>query len=363
MQREKLDAADVYADVFTCSSLLGVRRQTSEDEEFFYKDSQIEAKVHDYGLVIIDEISTINRSLWGWIKEAADAGRFFMKPRFVLMGDEAQLPPVKECESEAFRIQCPSAQLTQIMRHDGPITAYVTTIRSVLESRPPHAVQIVRDGRGIWVTEDDDLWFKRMKSGFTSAGYADDPSYCRAIAWTNARVNYLNSKIRAFLGRRGEWEVGERIMANAPYGLDPEDGPVLHNSEEATVQYVKEGASQGWPVWWLSLLKDNDQTEIIPVLQKTAEREFKKELDTLRRQSRWQSFWALKESMADISYGYAMTSHKAQGSTFQNVWADMRNLRRNPKVNTTTEGRRIPEVTQLAYVAATRAAQRLFILE
>jgi hypothetical protein len=52
---------------------------------------------------------------------------------------------------------------------------------------------------------------------------------------------------------------------------------------------------------------------------------FKSALKTLAvkaksRQITWQPYWDLKESIVDIGYNYAMTSHKVQGSTYKNVY-------------------------------------------
>jgi hypothetical protein len=65
----------------------------------------------------------------------------------------------------------------------------------------------------------------------------------------------------------------------------------------------------------------------------------------------------------DISYGYACTAHKAQGSTFDCVFVDFSDF--DKIENRIIRGRleyRIKERNQLKYVACTRAAHELYLL-
>ena len=67
----------------------------------------------------------------------------------------------------------------------------------------------------------------------------------------------------------------------------------------------------------------------------------------------------------DIDYGYAMTTHKSQGSTYHTVFVDDQDFRKltnrwNPKYNLYEN--RIREQNQLKYVAYTRPSTRLLIL-
>jgi hypothetical protein len=56
-----------------------------------------------------------------------DGGMF--GTRFILMGDAAQLPPVNEAESMAFRYECPSANLQEVQRYDGAIARLADEVR------------------------------------------------------------------------------------------------------------------------------------------------------------------------------------------------------------------------------------------
>lgn len=59
------------------------------------------------------------------------------------------------------------------------------------------------------------------------------------------------------------------------------------------------------------------------------------------------------EPFASVNYGYSITTHKAQGSSFQDVYVDLNDILQNPKDN---------EAHKCAYTAVTRASNELQIL-
>ncbi len=65
-----------------------------------------------------------------------------------------------------------------------------------------------------------------------------------------------------------------------------------------------------------------------------------------KREIPWSYFWNLSESMTEVKHIYAMTCHRSQGSTFQNVIVNKKDIHMNP----------------LFYTALTRASERLYIL-
>jgi hypothetical protein len=68
----------------------------------------------------------------------------------------------------------------------------------------------------------------------------------------------------------------------------------------------------------------------------------------------WEFYYKqLRDVFADVTYGYAMTVHKSQGSTYQCVFIDMKDIiQRNPKPQ---------ESYQCLYTAITRASQEVHL--
>ena len=59
----------------------------------------------------------------------------------------------------------------------------------------------------------------------------------------------------------------------------------------------------------------------------------------------WKKFWALKELFHEIKYAYAITAHRSQGSTYEQVFVDYQDILYN---------RNRKEAFQCLYVACSR---------
>jgi len=64
------------------------------------------------------------------------------------------------------------------------------------------------------------------------------------------------------------------------------------------------------------------------------------------RKKAWSSFWELKNTFQSVRYAYALTAHRAQGSTYDNVFVDMADITANKDKR---------EAYRALYVACTRA--------
>ncbi|MBD1871916.1 AAA family ATPase [Nodosilinea sp. FACHB-131] len=342
---------------FTCAQLFGVRGKEVAGEEVFERDLDAYQHYQDYRIIIIDEVSTISENLWEFLLDAIHDGGLFGS-RFVLMGDAAQLPPVGEAESMAFRHPCPSAELTQVQRYDGPIAVLADQVRQTLDAPAyPEIIHEVGEGnKGIYVSTEKE-WMGTIAAAFTSQAYLDDPDTCRILAYTNARVNMLNVAVRNALGYREPWVVGERIIALAPYMPGGSGQPIMNTSDEATVTGLFEGSVSGWECYYLRL----DTGETVPVPKNSAK--YQAELAARHKAKDWSKYWALKRLFAQIAYSYALTAHRSQGSTFKYVFVDVQNLKRCKARNRLHNGGTVYERNQLFYVALTRASHRLFIFQ
>jgi exodeoxyribonuclease-5 len=71
-----------------------------------------------------------------------------------------------------------------------------------------------------------------------------------------------------------------------------------------------------------------------------------------RRSGSWREFYAMQEFFIDLRPGHAMTVHKSQGSTYDEVFVDYRNILKN---------RNVREADRMLYVAVTRARHSVII--
>lgn len=337
----------------TCAQLFGVKRKVIDGVEEFSVDPDAYPYYKDYNIIAIDEASTINAELWGILLDAAHSG--LMAPRFIVMGDPAQLPPINEGESLAFRHDCPSAHLVTVQRYDGPIAELADNFRQNLDrpTFPPFTTAFDPETRNGVYACDRPTWEALIKKVFTSDESRNDPDMAKILAYRNVRVDALNVMVRNALGYRAPWVVGERIIALAPYAIPGQ--MVLSTSDEATIISIYEITLMGLPCWQLTL----DNGGAIPVPKDPAA--FKAQLDELKKEKQHGKYWLLKESVADVTYAYALTGHRAQGSTYRYAFVDVADLARCKGMARTVDGDRVYEKNQLAYVALSRPTERLIL--
>lgn len=330
----------------------------------------VEGNFEDMDLVIIDEGSMMSRRLCEIVAGAAQMAGV----KVVIMGDSFQLPPVKEAESPAFTMADRRFRLTKIMRQEdgNPILELVADLRRDIadgtENTRFHDAFNSQLDQGIFVMNAVD-WYNSVKENFTDPEYQKNPDMFRILAWRNERVNALNRSIRRLLV--GETESpfikGERVLARAPI-LEPGSPPtvVVNTDDECDVLEVYEqlhpdfeGMSEQFKVWTCLLMSPRGASVEAHLLHDDSRKDYHKMCNHLadvakKDRSQWRHFWAFKDSFADLQPPHALTVHRSQGSTYENVFLDIRDCYRNEK-------RR--ERKQLLYVGCSRASQNLLILK
>ena len=346
----------LQVNCLTCCQLLGLRPRIDPDtgEQEFVPDKDQHNSFSAYGLVVVDECSMVNQNLWQLL--ITEVSGLFDATKILFVGDSAQLPPVNEMASQTFLSVTHKAMLTEVVRYGGAIGVLAESIRCNLDAPrlPPFHTELNGDKTEGTVVMPPAAWEQQLIRAFTSQNSQVDPDYVRAVAYTNRRVNQLNQVIRdAIFGSDiPRFVAGERLIAMTPIFGRP-DEIVMQTSSECWVQAVWEADSPGWRVWYLKVETDEGRRLTLPVLHESESSRFQRELKQFAELKRWKEFWRLKQqAFANVNYSYALTIHKSQGSTFQNVFVDLPDIMRN---------RKIRERNQLLYVAVTRAAQRLFM--
>lgn len=367
-------------DCITCAKLLGLRPKIDFETggQIFVKDYGQESTAQSYDLIVVDECSMVNVDLCFYLTEEAN-----LRTQLLFMGDPAQLPPVNEAISPTFTEVESQSHLGEVKRYSGPIAVLADDIRRNLKRKGEplwESDHTPAKTSGVWVM-DDKQWNAALIKAFRSDAYKANPDYVRALAWTNRRVDGLNRSVRAAVvgAKAPRFVRGERLIANDPYFIEGEGDrkiAVFQSSDEMEILYEPtEGKIGDWAVWFLSVLvfSSGEQTTI-PVLHESSVKEFKAAQAELAKRAKdgekqlWQTWHDNNGMFANVTYAYAITVHKSQGSTFDNVFVDIGDIRANKTVNQ-IEIPGIPglqsvyERNQLQYVACTRAAQRLFILD
>ena len=313
------------------------------------------------------------------------------------MGDRAQLPPVgQEKDSDVFVIQN-GYELKQKMRQAA--TSPIINIGSIVAENVERPIGRVsnpitpemRVNSYDEVSGSSLLWEKSEAQAIDQfvldfQAAPGDMNAAKIITFNNQindnsqSVKNLNRKVRAKLfGPRANTEKfipGEVVTAYAAFTLEKGQNakPLFNNSEDLLVQSSVRGTSQpfvviansqdkgerkiivNFDIDYVTLInKKGAVIENIPVIAESSKAEYNRILDQLSKQDR-QLAYVLIEKFANIEYGYAITSHKAQGSTYKNVYVMEDNIMGSTNAGT------VKAKNQSLYVAVSRPTTKLVMV-
>lgn len=369
----------------TIQKLLGLRPNTDLDD-FDINNPQFDEKarklIKDCRLLIIDEASMLNSDLFEMIIKEA----FSCKTKVLFMGDEAQLPPVKESISKIFTNVPSKVQLTKVERQAGsnPLMGVYDLIRSDIKTEVDlfsHASATNEAGEGITFHNERASFEREVLPLFCSDQYKADPDFIKMLSYTNASVAAWNGLIRRAVHDSPTCPVikGDVLFAYNTCSLE-RDVPLIENSSDYVVQSVGEGLSDsGVGVYKVELRSvDENKVSYINIVREDEIGKFlagfnayyRAAISALgaKRKWLWKEYFDFKNQhlllsdvtdgrgqlvvKKDIDYGYAITVHKSQGSTFTNVAVSENDIDRNPN----DEDR-----NKLKYVAFSRPTRKAIV--
>lgn len=342
----------------TVFSLLGLRLEANgEVKELTSSEEDIDLTGMKY--VVVDEGSMVSSVLWKELKKAQQAFKF----RVIVMGDDKQLPPVKESTSPVWKLREGESwsELKKQMRFDNQILSFATNLRRLIEHPAPR-FSIINDNdgtEGIW-----SLTLGEMESRIREAarlGRFSRPDDAKAIAWRNVTVDRLNSLIRKelFTGQAPKFVESDRVIFTSP-AKDLDDKPMVSTDDEGRIDRAlvdRHPIYTEFEAWRLSITLDTNKTVVAWALHESAEAKFNRRVEELAAEAKrdgrkWKFFWDFKDAFHGVRHGYALTAHRSQGSTYQAAFVDWRDILRNP---VRSEGMRC------LYVACTRPKKELYL--
>jgi hypothetical protein len=184
----------------------------------------------------------------------------------------------------------------------------------------------------------------------------------KAIAWRNSTVSGMNQLIRGQIFDNSDevaWLVGDRIILTTP-ASDLNNKPIGCTDDEGTVELVEIVQHPLYPtfkVWSLSVITDENKRINLLVLHKDSEFEFRFNQTHLSNEARlapkrWKDYWTFSDAFHKVQYGYAITAHRAQGSTYENCFVAWNDILIN---------RNRAEAFRCLYVACTRPRKKLIL--
>jgi ATP-dependent exoDNAse (exonuclease V) alpha subunit len=341
------------------------------------------------GVLICDESSMINDVLFKHIEESAEK----VKTKVIFVGDSAQLKPVKSASKSLVFNLPDTIELTTIYRqsNESGLSTVLPTLRtSIIDN---FETSIGKEGSLISVDSIRDL-FKVAYPVFKEAIETRNIFKAKFYAYTNARTNAINDKIRELLFSDSladaDFYKGEILTFTDHYTYGVNE---YFNSMDYIIDDVPEeinkvipeyGSVDGYKLRILDTVDDvignvfvlhpKTSHSILDSLASTIENIrleaiHYKFLSPKKAAVLWSIYYKITKSFATFTdlyyddrvvkkktfgYGYASTVHRSQGSTIENVFIDMKNV---------MSCRDILEVRQLQYVSISRASKNAYILQ
>lgn len=323
-----------------------------------------EADIFPGTTVIIDEASMINEENYRILnKIARDNGL-----KIIYVGDKAQLAPVNETQvSKVFRnAEGRVVELTQVERtDDNAILKEATALRNGQPLSGESSFNEKGEGVGYLTPKSREEVGKVIRHYIQ--GLKENPNFFRILAYTNKAVTAYNNFVRNLLGYTDPIpHVGEPLTGYTNWGYDwktktyrfinsesykvthvgnPQTTSISVNGQSFTMQYVPVtmensiGERDTFNYMDIKGNQENRQAALMLANQKkmlweqyrrAVGREAKR--DILQQINSIDQFLFVNDNLEDgnhnllqsktVDFGYALTIHKSQGSTFTHVLMD-----------------------------------------
>lgn len=381
---------DTSVEYGTVHSILGLKETISDTGERKFVIDQKKTKIHDFRYLIVDEASMLNDELYHLIMEHKGA-----KLDVIFMGDPAQIPPVNQEHCLPFHNDNPDKllklELSEIMRQKegNPIVGLSFQIRENLDKiNPLGSIHSDLDGNnhGTLIMDaklDRENLRPLLNSLYKDPAFKSDPNFVKTIAWRNKSIDYLNSVIREEVYGKNldRFVIGEKLIANqalfsnGDYGMEL----IANTSTEFEIKHVRvkphkfsisqfNNKKSMFPkysfecdIYSISAeTADTGKPVIIRVIREEYMEAYTSFCNTLKSAAKvaknaklWIDYYDACKFNHNVSYGYAITAHKSQGSTYKNVVFIEEDVDSNKK---------IVEKNRIKYTAYTRAAEKLILL-
>jgi exodeoxyribonuclease-5 len=379
----------------TVHKILGLSEKiTSDGQQIFVNDGDFKPQIRTVKLLIVDEVSMLNDDLFEELLKYRD------KTKIIFMGDPAQIPPVGRPDCIPFRdellegYRIKTLNLRQIMRQKegNPIIESSVKIRKNIGNSnsgisPENKINQIGEGVefvNLNSPESRSSFRVILEKYFKTDRFKDDPEYCKIIGWRNKTISSMNDLVRKVIygeeALSSKILIGEKLIANSP--ILEKDTIIFNTNDEFTVEsFEVETEDLRFKVSdhpdddpysislkhyeaLVSYLDEDDDLvkRTIRILHEDSEPEFKKLANILKlrainkkgKDKSWLVYYNFLRRYADVMYGYSITAHKAQGSTYDTVFL----LEDDIDVNWN-----IVERNRIKYTAYTRSSRKLYVIK
>lgn len=355
-------------------------------------------KIGEYKLYIVDEASMINKGLCKFLEKTCVSNQC----KIIYIGDDYQLSPVGENYSTAFKsTKC--FYLRQIVRQeeDNPIRHLLDLLRFDIEHRTFRFLEYITAHRSEFDSNEIKGYKVCTSNEFNSLMYNNfnDPEltknvdFTKVIAYTNAVVSNWNKVIRNAIIEKADTSIitNNDLIISYTTLVNVFNECIITNSEDYIIKDVvnythPKYAIKGFMVRFQAIhggkvssplfVVDHKDPNSVRMYLNLSEKfiDIAKKATAKTRAQAWKDYYNFKEGCLllanivksdgtilygrDLDYGFALTSHKSQGSTFDTVFVDVNDIvyDRNGQPYTDAE-----QINRRLYVACSRAKYKLYL--
>lgn len=298
-------------------------------------------------IIICDEGSMVNEAAYQLITTSKKKNA-----KLLFLGDRRQLPPIRERGSEFADAISPIffnknfAVLNERVRQgeESPILPFSDYFGDNAIARVPVYNPVPHDQRKDTITDKGALTFADNLDDVIEATNrlykisveTKNFDLIKTVTYQNDTRKRVNATIRNYLfgnaASREQYIVGDLLAFNDNYTLTDAD-EAIENSQEIQVTSCKKHHDGHYNTWEIGFIHESKPMHML-VLDKTEIR--RHEVEVTKKFERAKSFpigsperfdeltgaWELKRKYAPVDYAYAITSHKAQGSTYNTTIVD-----------------------------------------
>lgn len=325
-------------------------------------------KLEGIKLLVIDESSMLPAGLVTFICNKCKE----LEIKVIFIGDPYQLTPVNESRSIAFTRCFVVYNLTQIVRQGAlnPVTGLLKLLRSDIENHTYRFLEYIskrvgqynynESGEGFSILRPQD--FKtNIDNSFSNENYTKNIDMYRIIGYTNDCVSNWNKYIRHSIITDADKSIvtkNDLIMSYETI-VDEFMQIVINNSEEYIINDITNFVDENYKfkgfLVKFQLVHGGEITRplfIIDHRDRGTIMSYHKIVTSLidtatkanggTRVSKWKEYYAFKKKYLiaaniidnggavlhsrDIDYGFSITAHKSQGSTYDSVFVDVNNM-------------------------------------
>ena len=385
----------------TLQSDLGLRLNFDVDK-FDYNnppfDPKGRVKIGDYKLYIVDEASMINKQLCMFLEKTCKNNNC----KIIYIGDSSQLAPVNEKYSYAFN-NIKLFTLNQIVRQgeDNPISYLLDLLRFDIKHKSFTFLEYITKNR-INFNEDNTKGYKVctaqefdniVYNNFNDEALTNNIDFAKIIGYTNNNVSNWNKFVRNAIIKDADKSVITKndLIISYITIVNQFNECIIKNSEEYilkdVVNYVHPKYQlKGFMIRFTAIHGGYNTTPLFVVDHKDIGNMMlyvkisnelittAKTANTRLRSQKWKEYYDFKENCLlltniissdgkilfsrDLDYGFALTAHKSQGSTFDTTFVDVNDIVFDKYGQPYTDAE---EINRRLYVACSRAKNKLYL--